>query len=79
MSHSLPPDLQQFVELRVASGQYASEEELLRAAFRALSEAEDDLVAVQEAVERFQNGERGAPLAEAMERIRQQVELPPSA
>ena len=73
MPYSLPPDLQQFVASRIASGQYANEDELLREACRALSEEEGELAAIQEAVDRYKNGEQGVPLDEAVERIRQRA------
>ena len=73
MPYSFPPDLQQFVDERLASGQYSDADDLLRAAFRVLSEEEQEFVAVRDAVERFKNGERGVPLDEAIDRIRQQV------
>lgn len=74
MSYSFPPDLQQFVNERLASGQYADEDELLRAAFRVLSEDEQEFLAVREAVDRFKQGEPGTPLDEAINRVRLQVE-----
>ena len=77
MPYSFPPDLRQFVASRIASGQYADEDELLRDACRALSEEEGELVAIQEAVDRYKDGERGVPLDEAIERVRQRAERRP--
>ena len=56
MPYSFPPDLQQFVDERLASGQYSDADDLLRAAFRVLSEEEQEFVAVRDAVERFKTG-----------------------
>ena len=70
MAFPLPPDLQAFVRERMASGKYVSEEALLREAFQALAEEEEDLSAVREAVSEWQAGDRGVPLDEAVESIR---------
>ena len=69
MPYSFPPDLQQFVNARLASGQYADVDELLRAAFRLLLEEEQEFPAVCEAVNRFKQGEPGTSLDEAINRI----------
>jgi putative addiction module CopG family antidote len=75
MHYPFPPDLQQFVNERLASGQYANADDLLRAAFGVLLEEEQEFQAVREAVDRFRQGERGTPLDEAINRVRRQVEL----
>ena len=46
MTYAFPPDLRELVGEQMASGKYASEDELLRHALRALSEEEEDLAAV---------------------------------
>ena len=70
MAFPFPTDLQEFVRQRMASGAYASEEELLRHAFHALAEEEEDLAAVREAVAEWQAGDPGVPLDEAIESAR---------
>ncbi len=70
MAFSFPPDLQQFVRDRMASGKYASEEELIRDAFLALTEEEEDVAAVREAVAEWQAGDPGIPLDDAVQTIR---------
>jgi putative addiction module CopG family antidote len=75
MHYSFPPDLRQFVDERLASGQYANEDDLLRAAFRVLLEEEQEFLAVGDAVDRFKQGEHCTPLDEAINRVRQQVEM----
>jgi putative addiction module CopG family antidote len=79
MPFSFPPDLQQFVRDRMASGKYASEEELLRDALEALAEEEEDLAAVREAVAQWQAGDPGVPLDEAVETIRRKHGIPSDA
>jgi putative addiction module CopG family antidote len=52
MPYPFPPDLQTLVGEQMASGKYASEDELLRSALRALAEEEQDLDAVRESLAR---------------------------
>lgn len=70
MAFPFPPDLQQFVRDRMASGKYASEEELVRDAFLALAEEDEDVAAVRAAVAEWQAGDPGVPLDGAVETIR---------
>lgn len=70
MTFPFPADLLEFVRDRMASGKYASEEELLRDAFQALAEEEEDVTAVREAVAQWQAGDPGVPLDEAVETVR---------
>lgn len=70
MTFPFPPDLLEFVRNQMASGKYASEEDLLRDAFQALAEEEEDLSAVGEAVAEWQAGDPGVSLDEAVETIR---------
>ena len=70
MAFPFPPDLQEFVRKRLASGEYASEEEILRNAFQALAEEEEDLDGVREALTEWQAGDSGIPLEDAVKTIR---------
>ncbi|MFH1269014.1 MAG: type II toxin-antitoxin system ParD family antitoxin [Planctomycetota bacterium] len=79
MAFPFPPDLQQFVRDQMASGKYASEEELLRDAFLALAEEEEDVAAVREAVAQWQAGDPGIPLDEAVQTIRRKHGIPSDA
>jgi putative addiction module CopG family antidote len=78
MAFPFPPDLQEFVRERLASGKYASEEELLRNAFQALAE-EEDLDGVREAVAEWQAGDPGVPLDDAVATIRERHHQSPDA
>ena len=79
MAFPFPPDLRQFVRDRMASGKYASEEELLRDAFLALAEEEEDVAAVREAVAQWQAGDPGIPLDDAVETVRRKHGIPSDA
>ena len=62
MLYSFPPDVQQLVRERMATGRYASEDDLLREALHALSAEEEGLRAIQEAVAELQAGDEGTAL-----------------
>jgi putative addiction module CopG family antidote len=70
MQYPFPPDLQELVVKRMASGKYATEDELLRSALRALSEEEQDLDAVCESLNEWREGDPGVPLENAFAAIR---------
>jgi putative addiction module CopG family antidote len=70
MPYPFPPDLSQLVHEHMASGKYSSEDELLRAALRALAEEDEDIAAVKEAIFQWWSGDEGVPLDEAFESVR---------
>lgn len=70
MPYQFPPDLQQMISARMASGQYATEDEVLRSALNALSEMDDDVTAIREAIDEWHAGDEGLPLHDAFEAIR---------
>jgi len=70
MAYQFPPDVEQLVTQRMASGDYATEDDVLRDALRALAEQADDLAAVEAAVAGWRAGEEGQPLGEAFDEIR---------
>jgi putative addiction module CopG family antidote len=70
MPYPFPPDLQTLVGEQMASGKYASEDELLRSALRALAEGEQDLDAVRESLAEWRAGDPGVFLEDAFDAIR---------
>jgi putative addiction module CopG family antidote len=70
MNYAFPPDLQKLVEARLTTGNYSTEDEVLRDALRALAEEDEDLIAVREAVSEWRAGDVGTPLSEAFEQVR---------
>jgi Arc/MetJ-type ribon-helix-helix transcriptional regulator len=74
MSYVFPPEIDQLMRLRMATGKYRSEDELLRDALVALAEQEDDLAAVQDALAELAAGDVGQPLDEAFCEIRQRIQ-----
>lgn len=68
MPYSFPPDVQEQMNERMARGGYATEDDVLRDAFAALTWEEHELAAVLEAVDAL---DVGIPLDEAFDQIRQ--------
>jgi antitoxin ParD1/3/4 len=70
MSYALPPDVLQQIEARLAGGEYASADDVLRDALRALTEEAEDVAAVREALAEWRAGDPGVPLREAISQVR---------
>ena len=70
MPYHFPPDVEKLVADRMASGNYETEDDVLRDALQALAEEESDLEALREAIAALKNGDDGAPLDEAIATIR---------
>ncbi|HND51879.1 MAG TPA: type II toxin-antitoxin system ParD family antitoxin [Pirellulaceae bacterium] len=73
MSYSFPPDVQQLIDVQLASGRFASEDDVLREALRALQPFEDETAAIQAAIDDWQNGDEGLPIDEAFNNIRESI------
>ena len=69
MSYPFPPDIAARIEVQLSSGEYASEDDLLREALDSLAEQKADLAAVREAIELMDAGDPGIPVEEAFRRI----------
>ena len=70
MTYAFPPDVEELVAGRMAAGGYATEDDVLRDALRALAEEEEDLAAVREAIAEYRAGDPGRPLDEAFDLVR---------
>ncbi|MBI3468670.1 MAG: type II toxin-antitoxin system ParD family antitoxin [Planctomycetes bacterium] len=70
MSYPFPSDVQQLVAEQMAAGGYRSEDDVLRDALRALSEEQEDLHAVRNAIAEWRAGDEGVPLAKAFDAVR---------
>ena len=82
-SVSLTPDLDEAIQRRIASGRYASQSEVIRAALRVLERDEEErarkLAALDAAIARgIADAEAGRvmPLDDAFARIRKELGLP---
>lgn len=70
MSYQFPPDVDELVREKMASGKYVSEDELLRDALAALGAEDAELKAIQASLTELEQGDPGVPLDEAFDQIR---------
>ena len=72
-SYSFPqPEIRQLIDQNMATGLYASEDDLVQAALHMLSDDHATIADIRTGMSDYQN-ERGMPLAEAFTSIRQQL------
>ena len=74
MIRKIPDDVQADIDARVASGQFADQESVLREAMASLREFDEDVAKVQVAIDDWQSGDQGIPLDEAVAIVRRKVE-----
>ena len=76
MVYPFPPDVDQLMRERMASGLYKSEDDVLRDALDALAERSADLAAIQAGIDDMDAG-RMKPFSEVDAAVRQRRGLPP--
>lgn len=76
MAYQFPLDLLEQLKDRLATGLYASEDEDLREALRALKRQDEDFAAVKEAIADMEAGDRGKPFVEFVEEFRRAHQIP---
>ena len=72
MPYSFPPEIKQLIDQNMATGIYASEEDVLQAALHALSDYHATIADIRQGMIDYEQG-RGEPLADAMADIRRQL------
>ena len=71
MPFIVPLDVEELVVNQVASGRYRTGDEVLRSAMQALAHADEDVMAIQDAVYEWHKGDEGIALDEAFKKIRE--------
>ena len=79
MAHKFPPDVQDQLRQCMATGQYASEDDVLRDALRVLELQHEDVAAVKQAIADMEAGDRGKPFDEFVEEFRRNHHIPQDA
>ncbi len=74
MIRKIPDDVQAEIDAKVASGQYADEESVLREAMASLKQFDENVADLQLAIDDWQAGDEGMPIDEAVELVRRRVE-----
>jgi hypothetical protein len=72
MSYSFPPEIRKLIAENLATGIYASEEDVLTAALHALSDYHAAIADIRQGMLDYEQG-RGEPLSQAMTDIRHQL------
>ena len=72
MSYSFPPEIRQLIDQNMATGLYATEEDVVHAALHVLSDYHATVADIRQGMGDHQNG-RGVPLSEAIADIRRQL------
>jgi predicted transcriptional regulator len=70
MNYSFPDDIQSAIIECLSSGDYETEDDVLRAALAALIQQKEDLAAIEEGLEDVDAGEPGVPLEEVLRQMR---------
>ena len=76
MAYQFPPDVQDQLRQHMATGQYATEEDVLRNALRALKLQDEDVTAIRDAIADMEAGDRGKPFDEFAEEFRRKHKIP---
>jgi Arc/MetJ-type ribon-helix-helix transcriptional regulator len=71
MAHEFSADVEASLKQQMATGRYASLDDLLRRALDAVADEDEDLDAVREAIAELRAGDPGVPLDEAFRVARQ--------
>jgi len=79
MAYQFPADVQDQLRQRIATGLYATEDDVLRDALRALKLQEEDVAAVELAIADMEAGDRGKPFDEFVEEFRRKHKIPQDA
>ena len=78
MAYQFPPDIEQRVKAQLSSGDYQTEDDVLRDALDALRQRKDDLVAIQAGIEDMEAG-RFRPFSESDAVFRKKHNIPQDA
>jgi len=68
--YKFPPVVRQLVQKQLASGQFATEDEVLLAALQTLETESEDWLAVREALDSLEAGDQGMSLQDAFDEVR---------
>ena len=71
MSYQFPPDVDEQVKKQMATGEYASEDDVLREALRTLNQQRNDWEAIQAGLKTLDDGNTGVSLDDAFRQVRE--------
>lgn len=71
MSYQFPPDLDELIRKQMATGDYSTEDDVLRDALRSLAGQREEWNAIQEGLKTLDDGHPGVSLDEAFRQVRE--------
>jgi putative addiction module CopG family antidote len=71
MAYQFPPDLHELIQKQMATGEYGTEDDVLRDALRSLSDQRAEWNAIQVGLQTLDDGNSGVSLDEAFRYVRQ--------
>lgn len=72
VSYAFPPEIKHLIDQNMATGMYASEEDVLQAALHVLSDYNATIADIRQGMSDYEQG-LGEPLSQSMGDIRQQL------
>jgi Arc/MetJ-type ribon-helix-helix transcriptional regulator len=75
VQYQFSPDVEDRIQARMASGRYASEDDLFRAALDTLESVETEAQGLQAAIDAVKNGDAPIPLDDAFRALRRKYGL----
>jgi Arc/MetJ-type ribon-helix-helix transcriptional regulator len=75
MPYQFPADIEYLVQQQLATGYFATPDDVLRAALKQLQLEEDEVNAIQQSIDRLDSGEEGVAVEDAFQQLRQKYNL----
>lgn len=75
MSYHFPADIESLVQQQLATGHFSSPDDVLRAALQQLQLEDQEVKAIQQSIERLDEGEGGIAVQDAFQQLRQKYDL----
>lgn len=79
MLHQFPPDIAALIQAQMASGNFRSQDDLLRVALEHLAAQDEELQAIDQSLDLLDAGDLGVPLDDAFANLRAKYNIPADA
>jgi Arc/MetJ-type ribon-helix-helix transcriptional regulator len=74
MPYQFPADIESLVQQQLATGHFATPDDVLRAALTNLQLEENEASAIQQSIDRLDGGEEGIAVANAFQQLREKYD-----
>jgi Arc/MetJ-type ribon-helix-helix transcriptional regulator len=79
MSYPFPPDIAALIQQQMTSGNYGSQDQVLRVALEQLAAQDEEVRAIQQSIDLLEAGDQGILLDEAIAKLRTKHNISASA